>query len=805
MSKSVKLAIMSLFVFFIAGPVFATCSWKVDPVSAPHLILGTSPDNLALMSNGNPAIAYGGDGLYLAHFSGTEWVIETLDHAGSVGANACLKYDSAGNGHIVYEGYKEAHEHLIKYMKQDGNAWISMDAPEVNSSPAFGMDLDSNGDCWIAYYDENLQKVFLAHDDGSGNWVTESVLQSVVGISSLELLMDGMEYVIVASISTNGDDYHLVMAYGDSSAHDVEVIDIQSNTGHHLDCALAQDGKINMSYWDAGNKKVKYVSILPGTPAGTPGVLDDQQEEVHAISICLHPTTDIPTVFYSTEATQSSLVMAVTNGTIWTKSVILTGPEPFTDLSVDTPANSVFNLSFFDESSHLLKYADITSGTAEITMIDRSLQFSGPCESTVNSTGNLSILYFDRIDHTLQLASESTGQWSSSTLPNVNDYPYSLSMAINPVTDKLGVSWYSQNDYVLQYMTETASGWQLKSLSSVDLVNGSVSCLKYLSNGSPVLFYTDAQNAVQSVRKAGDYWLEKTIVTEAVKTLSVALTDEDRVSIAYKNQDNALKHSRELSDDWWNTETVASDMGISGNVLLQLNPLDEPHIVYCASATSEIMHSWSVADSWHTETVASSVGPDMPLAFHIDALGMQTVAWWDDDSSSLQSARGSSNNWNLGVVDAQDSLVITDLEITSDPINRVNIAYDNFSKWDICLARYREDVWYNLGMPRTTVSAGDQFLLTRNIHNTTASNLSVDEYLILDVYGAYWFAPEWTQTPQSSKVSLPANRIDYEVPFDFAWPTGAGSAHGIYFWGGIIDALSQVFLDYDMVEFGWNE
>ena len=78
--------------------------------------------------------------------------------------------------------------------------------------------------------------------------------------------------------------------------------------------------------------------------------------------------------------------------------------------------------------------------------------------------------------------------------------------------------------------------------------------------------------------------------------------------------------------------------------------------------------------------------------------------------------------------------------------------------------------------------AGDHFLFTVNTYNN-GPEITVDEYIVLDVWGTYYFWPSWSQNIDKVQRTLDAYSTDEQVILDFIWPFGAGSGSDIVFWG----------------------
>jgi hypothetical protein len=82
----------------------------------------------------------------------------------------------------------------------------------------------------------------------------------------------------------------------------------------------------------------------------------------------------------------------------------------------------------------------------------------------------------------------------------------------------------------------------------------------------------------------------------------------------------------------------------------------------------------------------------------------------------------------------------------------------------------------------------------------------VHHYVILDVWGAYWFWPSWSRTVDYITRELPAQwQGDPETVLDFTWPPVAGSASGIVFWSAFTNLEdTQLVGSVSRVEWGYE-
>jgi len=123
---------------------------------------GSWPD-IASDSNGNMHVAYGYEEtptmaiIKVAHQSGTDWTIETIDTLNDVGGSArhltSISIDSNDKIHISYGDRK-----IIKYAYQSGENWVRETAVEDGGNPGLlggltNLALSSDNTPYIAYYE----------------------------------------------------------------------------------------------------------------------------------------------------------------------------------------------------------------------------------------------------------------------------------------------------------------------------------------------------------------------------------------------------------------------------------------------------------------------------------------------------------------------------------------------------------------------------------------------------------------------------------------------------------------------------
>jgi hypothetical protein len=101
-------------------------------------------------------------------------------------------------------------------------------------------------------------------------------------------------------------------------------------------------------------------------------------------------------------------------------------------------------------------------------------------------------------------------------------------------------------------------------------------------------------------------------------------------------------------------------------------------------------------------------------------------------------------------------------------------------------------------------TGGDDFMLKCRCINT-GPEVRLDQYILLDVMGEFFFWPEWSQELQFSRVILPQDQTIKENILQFTWPQGDfGTVNGLRFWGTLMQpGTTRSVAPLAMTEFGY--
>jgi peroxiredoxin len=111
-----------------------------------------------------------------------------------------------------------------------------------------------------------------------------------------------------------------------------------------------------------------------------------------------------------------------------------------------------------------------------------------------------------------------------------------------------------------------------------------------------------------------------------------------------------------------------------------------------------------------------------------------------------------------------------------------------------------EGIWISTN--QGSYGAGDLFVLSTRV--VTLGAVELDQFVVLDVYGSYWFWPSWGTELDSERRSFPGGELNEEL-LSFTWPSGAGSATEIRFWAALLrPADGSLYGRYGNCEFSFH-
>lgn len=108
-------------------------------------------------------------------------------------------------------------------------------------------------------------------------------------------------------------------------------------------------------------------------------------------------------------------------------------------------------------------------------------------------------------------------------------------------------------------------------------------------------------------------------------------------------------------------------------------------------------------------------------------------------------------------------------------------------------------------MPADYYAPGDECWCQARVENLTAANITGKPlFVILDVFGSYFFAPSFGAYDSYERAFPPGETL-ISVLESFMWPEGAGSADNIMWYGALTNAeVTQLYGQMGTWSFGWG-
>jgi 5-methylthioadenosine/S-adenosylhomocysteine deaminase len=117
-----------------------------------------------------------------------------------------------------------------------------------------------------------------------------------------------------------------------------------------------------------------------------------------------------------------------------------------------------------------------------------------------------------------------------------------------------------------------------------------------------------------------------------------------------------------------------------------------------------------------------------------------------------------------------------------------------------------DELGVTIWMPSNDFGPGDPCSLEARVCNpSSVIYLDIPLFVIMDIYGSYYFAPSFSDYDNYIINELESGMYTELVIPEFSWPSGVGNATGILVYGAMTDKqISQLFGTYSIFSFGWH-
>lgn len=388
------------------------------------------------------------------------------------------------------------------------------------------------------------------------------------------------------------------------------------------------------------------------------------------------------------------------------------------------------------------------------------------------------------------------------------------SFAVNPMYDAIhewnGTDWIDRGGMTTsEGLVEDSQGrlWSLGEYNDLKYLNGST-WIPVVNNGA------GGMNIQRDPDRAGTVWVST--VAEVIRTDGMYRFSRDYTQFPELDTQSDLF-----------TTVAAAPNGIawlgSTQGLFRLDSNDGSYTYHTSFGGISCMQASPLV-----------VTPDGRLWFNLfdpSGTGPHGLAWYDGTNAGLYSAprdggpqwgglphaqiyvlkvRELSNGYELWMSCASRGLAV--LSITDEAVTPTPTAPPQMTPTPPPSATSTPVAIPPAGMELLLddrdLLAGERFLLNMLLHNPATAPFDADAYILLAVYGDYWFWPGWVNIDDGidfSSVTCPAMTSLPQTILDFEWPQGAGTATGLGFYGALFaPGTFDLIGDIQSIEWGFR-
>ena len=305
--------------------------------------------------------------------------------------------------------YYDAINEKLKFATYNGETWSAEDI-DINSEVGLytSLNLYSDDDPGVSYYDANLGNLKYAYNNDGGGWTIETVDNSTNVGQYSSLQIDSTDKPRIAYYDIDGGNLKYTTYTG--ATWNKESVDTSGDVGQYSSLKLKPTTEYPaIAYYDATNGSLKYAEYNGST------------WNIVAQYAFLELRADGDPVILYYDATNGDLLIAEKDSSSWTLSTVSTTGDvgKYCSLAIDTSNN--LHVSFYDETNTNLVYGYSDNTQWGFKVADGANVEDGNMvgESVYDFTGNV-------------------GKWSSIQLRQDNGAP--------------SISYYDVTEGALKYV-----------------------------------------------------------------------------------------------------------------------------------------------------------------------------------------------------------------------------------------------------------------------------------------------------------------------------------------------------------------
>ncbi len=328
----------------------------------------------------------------------------------------------------------------------------------LHSSGASGrfcsMGIDSNDIVHIAHYGTGTPQGLLYTTNISGTWET-SVIENVSIAEGISLAVDNSDGLHISYYDTTGAGYNLKYASKEAGGTwATEDVDTAGSVGAFNAIAVDSNDKAHIVYRDLTNTALKYATNSSGSWQTE---IVDSSASPSDTSICLNSSNEVYVAY-----ALSNIVKYVT-GTYgsWSTPDTIDSGTTMRNPSIALDSSSNVNISYFEYSGPSLMYATNSSGAWVASEVPNAYIFTGGGYTSIgiDRYDNIFIGYYKESGSSSGVKTAfkiGTGDWSIHTVEEDSDEDEDgeyTSLALDSI-GRVHLCWQLGNGSNLKYAVE---------------------------------------------------------------------------------------------------------------------------------------------------------------------------------------------------------------------------------------------------------------------------------------------------------------------------------------------------------------
>ncbi|MHC4478669.1 MAG: hypothetical protein ACYTEL_23795 [Planctomycetota bacterium] len=312
------------------------------------------------------------------------------------------------------------------------------------------------------------------------------------------------------------------------------------------------------------------------------------------------------------------------------------------DSSIEIDAGDIPHLSYYDDDTDELKYANWTGGSWNFLVVDsggagrtNSLALDSKGYPHISYSGSLKYANWTGTSWNIATVDGTAGTGSHNSIAlDGNDYPH--------------ISYYDSNAHDLKYAKWTGSMWDVQIVDDGGGWDaGESNSIAIASNGYPQISYKYEDATDWYLRRAswnGFSWNIETVCLVGPANFldpmynSLALDGNNYAHISYHDNNYNLKYANWTGSSWA-FDIIDTDVDVGRYNSLALDGNDLPSISYYDNNNGDLKFANWTGSGWNVEVVDSTgdVGEESSIA--LDSNGFAHISYYDSSNWRLKYAK----------------------------------------------------------------------------------------------------------------------------------------------------------------------